>query len=155
MRKTVLFAISVVLAAGAMGTASAQGSDNPAVKARKALMQLYAFNIGQLGGMAKGEVDYNAEAASLAANNLVTLSQVGQMAMWPQGSDNASDAGSRALPAIWTNFPDVSAKGKAFADAAVAMQAAAGKDLASLQAAIGALGGSCSECHKAYRAPLN
>jgi len=33
------------------------------------------------------------------------------------------------------------------------MADAAGFDLASLQAAMGPLGGACSDCHKAYRAP--
>jgi cytochrome c556 len=73
--------------------------------------------------------------------------------MWPQGTDNEADPNSRALPAIWTNFPDVAAKGKALADAAVAMQAAAGKDLDSLRAAMGPLGASCGACHKVYRGP--
>jgi len=61
--------------------------------------------------------------------------------------------GTRALPALWENFPDLMTKGKALADAAAGMADAAGTDLASLQAAMGPLGGACSACHKAYRAP--
>lgn len=147
-----------VLAAGllsvaAIGSAIAQESENPAVKARTSIMQLYAFNLGTLGGMAKGETEYNAEAATRAANNLVVLTQIDQSAMWPAGSDNVSDPSTRALPAIWENFPDVGAKGQAMADAAVAMQAAAGQNVEALKGAMGNLGGACSACHKAYRAP--
>lgn len=154
MLKKLVIATTVVASVMA-NTAIAQDKSNPAIKARQAQMQLYSFNLGQLAAMAKGNVDYNADAAMAAANNLVALSQMNQSAMWPQGTDNASDSSTRALPAIWENFPDVFAKGQAFADAAVAMQAAAGVDLASLQGAMGALGGSCSGCHKPYRGPRN
>ena len=155
MNKVTVFALAGGLTAAVLGSAIAQESENAAIKARTSVMQLYAFNLGALGAMAKGEVEYDAEAASKAANNLVTLTQVDQSAMWPPGSDNASDPTSRALPAIWENYPDVSAKGKAMSDAALAMQSAAGQDLDALRAAMGGLGGACSACHKAYRAPMN
>ena len=155
MKRITTLALAGALGATFIGSATAHDIDNAAVKARIALMQLYAFNLSTLGAMAKGDVAYDAEAASRAAGTLVTLSQVDQSAMWPAGSDSASDPASRALPAIWENFPDVSAKGAAFGEAAVAMQAAAGQDLEALQAAMGTLGGTCSACHKAYRAPKN
>ena len=44
-----------ILSVAAIGTAIAHESENPAVKARTSIMQLYAFNLGTLGGMAKGE----------------------------------------------------------------------------------------------------
>ncbi len=154
IKKSSIFAAGLISVA-VIGTAIAHESENPAIKARTSIMQLYSFNLGTLGGMAKGEVDYNAEAATKAANNLVVLTQIDQSAMWPPGTDSESDPSSRALPAIWENFPDVGAKGQAMADAAVAMQAAAGQDVEALKAAMGDLGGSCSACHKAYRAPAN
>ncbi|WP_299723377.1 cytochrome c [uncultured Tateyamaria sp.] len=155
MNKTVTLAIAGFATAAAIGTAIAQQSGNPAVKARTSIMQLYAFNLGALGAMAKGDVEYDAQAASSAANNLVTLTQIDQSRMWPAGSDNSADASSRALPALWQNFPDVMAKGAALSEAAVVMQAAAGQDLDSLRAAMGGVGNACSACHKAYRAPQN
>ena len=155
MKKLTIFALAGGLTAAVLGTAIAHESENPAVKARTSIMQLYAFNLGTLGAMAKGDVDYNAEAASKAATNLVTLTQLDQTAMWPPGSDNASDPSTRALPAIWENFPDVFAKGMAMSDAALAMQTAAAQDLDALRGAMGALGASCNACHKDYRAPMN
>ena len=153
MKKSLLLAAAGVAATLTFGTAIAEEKAHPAVTARVSLMNLYANNLGALGAMAKGNVEYNAEAASAAANNLALLVQLDQSALWPQGTDSESISGTRALPALWANFPDVMAKGKAMADAVTAMQAAAGTDLASLQGAMGALGGSCSACHKAYRAP--
>ncbi len=126
---------------------------HPAVKARQAQMSLYAFNLGALGAMAKGEVDYDAEAAQGAASNLVALSTLAAGPMWAPGTDDMSVEGTRALATAWENMEDIMAKGTAMAEAASAMADAAGTDLASLQAAMGPLGGACSECHKAYRAP--
>ena len=153
MNKPISLAGAALAAATVIGTAIAHEGDNPAIKARNSVMQLYAFNLGVLGAMAKGEVEYSAPAATSAANNLVTLTQIDQSAMWPAGSDNSADASSRALPALWQDFPDVMAKGEALSDAVVVMQGAAGQDLDALRAAIGDVGKACSACHKAYRAP--
>lgn len=155
MKSKLVLAVAGVMAATTFGTAIAHEVANPAVKARQAIMQLYANNLGTLGAMAKGNVEYDAGAASAAANNLVMLTSLDQSTLWPAGSDSGSDATSRALADIWTNFPDVGAKGAALAEAASAMQTAAGQDLDSLRAAMGPLGGACSGCHKAYRAPNN
>ena len=145
--------VAAALAASLLaGTALAGGhGGNPAVKARKAHMQLYAFNLGVLGGMAKGEVEYNADAASAAAANLSALTKLDQMAYWVPGTDSDSVEGSRSLAKIWDNVPDVVSKSEALAAAAATMEGAAGGGLESLQSAMGPLGGSCGDCHKAYR----
>lgn len=124
-----------------------------AIGARQSQMKLYAFNLGLLGDMAKGAVAYDADAAGKAAANLAALTRLDQSRMWPQGSDDMSVDGTRALPALWENLPDVMAKGAATAEAAAGMEAAAGAGLEQLQAALGPLGGACGACHKAYRAP--
>lgn len=155
MKTSVLLTVAGIATALFVGTASADEARHPAVTARTSLMKLYANNLGQLGAMAKGEAAYDAEAASKAAGNLALLVQLDQSTLWPQGTDNGSIDGTRALPDLWQNFPDVMAKGAALGEAVTAMQAAAGTDLASLQGAMGALGGACAACHKAYRAPEN
>lgn len=146
-----LAAAACILSTLGVGVAQAQDVEK-AVKARQSLMQLYAHYLGTLGGMAKGSVDYNAETAGNAAASLASLAKVDQSAMWPQGSDtDALGDATAALPAIWTTFPAITEKGAAFAAAADKMAAAAGTDLASLQAAMGELGGTCGACHKDYR----
>lgn len=147
-------ALGLLLAAVSAGVVSAASETAaPAIKARQSLMQLYAFNLGTLGAMAQEKMPYDAQAAAVAAGNLAALTKLDASAMWPGGSDSASAEGTRALPGIWENFPDVGAKAGALTTAADAMAAAAGTDLASLQAAMGPLGGACGGCHKAYRAP--
>lgn len=144
-----------ILAGAASGQDAAQKALNDATKARQAQMQLYAFNLGLLGGMAKGEVPYDAAAATAAAGNLASLAQLDQSRIWLEGSDEMGVDGSKALPAIWENIPDVMSKATDLVTAAKAMQASAGTDLASLQASMGTLGGACGACHKAYRVPSN
>lgn len=140
--------------AGSLALADTHGAGpfDAAIKARKAQMQLYAFNLGTLGAMAKGEIDYDAGKASAAAENLAALSGLNLAAAWPQGSDNTAAEGTRALPAIWENFPDVAAKSQALNQAATELAAAAGMDLDSLRGAIGPVGQACGACHKQYRA---
>ncbi len=153
MKKTIAYTIASFVAISAIGTAIAHQGTNPAIKARNSIMQIYAFNLGKLGAMTKGEVEYDATAATRAATNLVIATQIDQSEMWPMGTDSFEDENSRALPEIWDNIPDMMAKGQALSEAALVMQTAAGTDLDSLRAAMGGVGGACSACHKAYRAP--
>ena len=152
-RKALLISATV----GAMTTtAVADGHAGPhaaAIKARQSLMTLYAFNLGVLGAMAKGDVDYSADAASAAASNLAALTSMNMAAAWPAGSDSFSVEGTRAKPDIWENFPDVASHAGALAAAAAAAAETAGNSLEALQAAMGPLGGACGACHRAYREP--
>ncbi|WP_333830906.1 c-type cytochrome [Pararhodobacter sp.] len=128
-------------------------ANEAAIGARKAQFQLFAFNLGVLGSMAQGRTDYDSGAAQAAADHLYHLTRVANPALWPEGSDNATAANTRALPAIWENLEDFAGRYAALQSGAEAMQAAAGTDLASLQGALGALGGACGACHDSYRAP--
>ena len=126
------------------------------IKARKAAMTLYSFNIGILAAMAKGEAEYDAKAAQAAANDLlaaVSLENGG--AMWPQGSDVEAlgKEVTRAKKEIWTTYPAVTEKSKAMKAAAEKMAAAAGGGLDSLKGALGPVGGGCKGCHDDFRAP--
>lgn len=138
------------------GVAVADGPFDGALKARKGDMQMRAYNLGILGAMAKGKVDYNAKAASAAAHNLKVLSTLNASAMWPQGSDaGALGDATTASPELWKSFPKVIEAAKAFGAATDVMVAAAGKDLPSLQAAMGVVGKSCGGCHKPFRVKKN
>lgn len=143
--RTCLTAASAALI---LTTATAQAD---ALKARQGQMQLYAHNLGILGSMAKGAVDYDAAAASAAASNLATLAKLDQSTLWPQGTAVGDVEGSRALPELWSTYPAVLDASAALVTAADAMDAAAGQGLEQLQAAMGPLGGACGGCHKLYR----
>lgn len=161
MKKTFTF-LSAAIVAGAVG-GSAIGESHvdkaimAAIKARQAHMTLYAFNIGLLGGMAKGAIPYDADAASKAAANLDALAHTDQSRMWPPGSDSfeLSEDITAAKPEIWSDGGKIMEKIKALDEATVSMAKAAGGGLDSLKAAIGPLGEACGSCHKAYRISKN
>lgn len=148
-------ALALTLAGSFAALGGGHSDANPAVTARVNVMELYGFHLGILGGMAEGKVDYDAAAASAAANNLLALASLDQSAWWPAGTDNASIEGTRALPKIWEDFEGVSAKGQAFGEATANLASVAGDGLEALQGAIGPVGRSCGGCHREYRAPRN
>ena len=81
--------IATLATALVAGTAVAQDA-NPAIAARKAHMDLYAFNLGLVGGMARGNIEYDADAASAAAANIAALSKIDQSRYWPEGTSTAA-----------------------------------------------------------------
>lgn len=147
------FAGLTIAAIGLAGMAVAQ--DDPfkmQIKARQGNMAYRALQLGVLGGMAKGDIAYDAAAAQKAADNLLAASTLDGSMLWPKGSESGASAGSNALAAIWEDGSGIGDKAKALADAAVAMQAAAGTDLDSLKMAMGGVGEACAGCHKPFRA---
>lgn len=152
LKRTVFLGVAAAAVAATAVFAASHGGPPPQVKARKAHMQLYAFNLGTLGAMAKGEMEFDAEKAQRAADNLATLVTVNQMDYWVPGTTSAEVMESRLKPAMFDNFPDVMVKVGALSDAVMAMQAAAGT-LDGVRASIGAVGGACGGCHKPYREP--
>jgi len=122
-----------------------------AIKARQGLMQVYSFNLGMLSAMAKGEQDYDAELAVIAAENLSAAASMNTGPMWPQGSSN-EDHETRALPEIWSTYPKVAEKGKALTEASAALASVAGDGLDALKGGIGDVGKSCKGCHDDFRA---
>jgi len=145
---------ALVAGAAFAGPAMADGHLEAAVVARQSVMRLYVHNISLLGGMAQGKIEYDAETAGRAAEALALVARIDQSRMWPMGSDNGTLGNmTRAKPEIWGIASDVGAKYSALQDATAALAKVAADDLAALQGAIGAVGGACSACHKAYRGP--
>lgn len=158
MKKTILVAM-VTLALGT-STYFAIAADEVAfareIKARQSFMQVYAFNLGILGAMAKGEKPYDADMASAAANNLLAASKMSNGAMWPAGSDLGADGlegVTWAKPEIWTTYPEIGEKGKALTEALTSMAAVAGDGLDAVRGNMGGVGDGCKGCHESFRMP--
>lgn len=147
-------AVTAALAVATVGitAAAANPTVENAIRARKAQMQLQAFNLGVIGAMVQGNAPYDAATAQAAADNLVALAALSASLTWPEGSQSGAAADTRALPAIWENLADFAAKYEALGAGAAAMQAAAGGGLDAVKAAMGGLGGACAACHQSYRA---
>jgi cytochrome c556 len=119
-------------------------STDPTVIARQDLMKIIGKNTKVLGDMAGGKAAFDAAAAEAAKVALVAASAEISAKFEP----NVTDAGSEAKPEVWTNWEDFAAKGKALNAAATALDTAT---VESVGAGMGAVGGSCGACHKAYR----
>jgi cytochrome c556 len=132
----------------------AQSPVEQTVGARRALMRLQAYSLGQLFMMAQGKMPYDAKAADVAAKNLTTVTSYDIAPLFPKGSDDKQVKNTHALPEIWQNEDDFFAKYADMHKAAVAVAEVAGNGLDGLKGAIGGLGHACGACHKTYRAPL-
>lgn len=68
-------------------------------------------------------------------------------ALFPEGS-----GGDDALPGIWENFDDFTAKAQNLGnEAGLLVSAADGGDMATVGAQFDKVGGACGACHKPYR----
>lgn len=146
---------ALALATTAVLAASHSGPADGAIKARKAHMQLMAFELGPIGAMAKGEMDYDAEVAAAYAGNLAALASMDWTAYMVEGSDNGSMEGTRLLPAALSDMDGFFKAQNDLATAAAALAESAGNGVEALQAGLGPVGGACGACHKAYRAAAN
>ena len=150
-RNITLAAVGLAIAATAVLAGSHAGPFDAQVTARQSHMKLNGHNVYYLIGMVRGRAEYDADAAQAAADNAVLLAQVNQVRYWPQGSDSDAIPGTKALPAIWKNFPDITEKLKAVNAAALELQAVAGNGLEPMGVAVTALNNACNACHKQYR----
>ena len=145
-------------AAFAFGSNVAVAADTPfekEIEARKSFMTVVGFNMGILGGMAKGKVPYDSAQADAAAQNIYSASKMNTAAMWPEGSDNSNPelkGFTEALPYSWENYDDVAEKQTAWVDASKALAENAGTSLADLRKTIGPVGKSCKGCHNVTKA---
>ncbi len=122
------------------------------IKARQGEMQLKSFNAGPLFGMSKGKIEYNAELAASLANNLLLQTQLKMGRAWAEGTDNVTYEGKTgALPEIWSTYPEVAEKGKAYVKAVTELAPIAGNGLDALKSKMGALGKGCKGCHDDFR----
>jgi cytochrome c556 len=123
-----------------------------AIKARQGEMQLRAFNVGPLFGMAKGKIDYDAALAAKLAGNLKLMLDLDNGRAWAKGSDiEAYNGKTTALPKIWTTYPEIGEYGKKYAAAVNELAAVAGNGVDALKSKMGALGKSCKGCHDEFR----
>ena len=142
-----------VVATATLAASHAGKISNKAVAARHAQMQMISYNTSLLGAVAKGEVEFNAEAVNSAATNLNILAKMDTTTLWTTGTEQGAVDGSRAKPEIWTDAAGFADKFAALEKASAAMMGAADQD--AVKASMGAIGGTCKACHESYRGPKN
>lgn len=143
MRFAKALAIGAIFVAGA-AFAQEEPTDPNAI-ARSEVMKAIGTNVGVLGGMASGKDAFDAAKAETAKAALVEAAQRIETAYAEPG---APDPVSEAKPEIWANWDDFLVKAGALADAATAIDVAS---VETIGAGMGAIGGTCRDCHTTYR----
>ncbi|MES9882059.1 MAG: cytochrome c [Sedimenticola sp.] len=133
---------SLVFAAGLQ----AHGSP---LEYRQGAMNLLAWNMKPMGRMVKGEMSFDKAVFKRHADDLTAVVHLDLLSGFPDDSDSGE---TDALPDIWLDFEDFTAKYRDMQKAAKTLsKAAAGGDMEKIKPAFGALGKSCKACHKPYR----
>ena len=129
----------------ALGVTAVAAQSDP-IGARKAMMKSNGSSAGQGAKFMKGEEPFDlAKAQAIFAAYQKTAAEIGKL--FP---DNSKTGDTAALPAVWENKADFSAKlAKLGADAKDA--AAKVKDEASFKAVFPDVQKNCGGCHNTYR----
>lgn len=145
-----LFRIGVVGAAilAATGVAMAQMAPEEAVETRKTIMKSVGAATGVGGGMAKGEIAFDAKVAGSVIAAYVAAAHTFDD-YFPEGSENVG--GTKAAPAIWEDRAGFEAEVAKFREASEAAAAAKPADAESFQPLFGAIAATCKSCHQNYR----
>ncbi len=141
----------LLLAAALTASMTAAAADyKRLVDYRQSGFTIIGWNMGTVGAMARGKVDFNAERFSDAADRIAFMSTVVDDT-FVKGSMGGS---SNALLEIEDNWDDFNAKMAQFQEAATALRdkSKGAKSIDDVKAEIGALGKSCKGCHDSYKA---
>ena len=130
------------------GVALAGQATDPDAKMRQDLMDANGAAMKVLGGMASGDVAFDATAAAAAVKALVDDAANIPVAFKNQG---AADPKSAAKPEIWTNWDAFVKNAAALGTAASAMDTTS---LDGIKAGLGAVGGACKTCHTDFKAAM-
>lgn len=141
------FLISVTGFTTSISTASAD-----VIKDRQDKMEIVGKSMGIVGKMAKGQTDFDGEAA-LAAFVAMKDAAEGYETLFPEGSETGGE--TEAAPAIFTDRAGFEAKVADFKASLVKVTAAAPASVEALGASVGEVGQNCGVCHKAYRVKKN
>ena len=122
-----------------------------AVEFRQALLQLVRSNVGVLGAMAKGKVEYDTDVMLTNGQRLEQLSLM--MDDYFATDTRNFDVETAALDKIWTQQDDFASKVDAMTEAAQTLQVAAKSgDKGQYKDAIGGIFKTCKGCHDSYKA---
>ncbi|MDB6178575.1 cytochrome c [Paracoccus sp. Z330] len=132
--------------------ATAQSTED-VMEARHGFMRMLALNMGQLSGMAKGEIEYDEAAAATAAANIEALTQYTATGLFVPGTSSEDLENSGALPAVWDNSEKFAQEFQSFAEAATGASEGVKGGQGNIGPVLQKLGGSCKSCHDDFRKP--
>jgi cytochrome c556 len=142
-----MFRTMLAVTAIAVGITAVAAQSDP-IAARKQHMKEVGTQTKTGGGMAKGEVPYDQAKAQGIFTAYVKAGE-DLPKLFPETSKTGGD--TAALPTIWANMSDFTAKAAKFvADSKAALSSV--KDLDSFKGAFSGVTKNCGGCHETYRA---
>lgn len=123
-----------------------------AIKARQGFMKVVVWEAGPLFGMAKGDIEYDGEAATAHAENVVAVTQYHFPRLFIDGTsiDDRPDQ-TRALAAVWEKPDEFAEAYETLQTRASAVADVAGDGQEALAGAVSELGKACGNCHDNFR----
>lgn len=152
MNKIARRAIAASAALAFASVAIAQSSEHrEAAEARLNMMELQAYNLAIIGNMARGRTEFDAEAASAAANRLADLAAADWLAYFPAGTSADDIDTSRVEPIVWDKWDDFIGKKDDLVAVTQRLAGAEMTDVAPLRESLVELTEACGACHRDYR----
>ena len=148
MKKLITLAVAMGLAFGGM-TAHADERTQQIIETRQGLLKLLGYYIGPIVGMARQQVDYDADLVAANAEKIAGLAPL--IVDVFQHDTSASDIESESLDGIWENLDDFNGKAATLAERASALAAATAEGQGAAMKAFGGMGAACKSCHDDYR----
>lgn len=133
-----------------LNSASAAAADKPeyAVMYRQGIMNALAWNIGPLGKMLKGELDFDAARFSFLAQRAALLAPMALEGFTP----DTAEVKSRVNPALWQHRDDFKDRMQALqAVSAELAKAAKIGDEANIRVVFSDTVKMCKSCHDQYQ----
>ncbi len=142
---------AAALAAGSAWAQDANAQAQNAVEIRQSIFKLMGWNMGPLGGMLRGNMDFDIERVQLSAERMSALAP-----MIPDAfatDTRGADVETAALDGIWDSQDAFNDKAAALIDALGQLKEAADSgDEGATRQAMGGVGAACGSCHDDFRA---
>jgi cytochrome c556 len=135
--------------AGAVLAQGAPSKGEQALKYRKALYQVMAWNFGPMGAMAQGKVPYDAAEFARRAERVAAVAPMLSEAFPPETKGLPQ---SELKPEMWTNRADFDAKMQDLVERSATLASVAKSgDFEKSKAAFFDTANTCKACHDKYK----
>ncbi|KPH62936.1 cytochrome C [Pseudoalteromonas porphyrae] len=142
--------LGTVLSTLALGASAESVFEEPsdAIEYRQAAFSMIRVQIGDMGDMLKGKVEFDAQRFQKRANNAAALSKM----PWEAFGAGTDKGDTSALPAIWSDNETFMKKATAFQQYADELAVAAQSgDKKLIAKAFGPWAKGCKDCHTSFK----
>lgn len=142
--------VSLLLMFSTIVTADEGTQAEKAIKYRKGVFHVIAWNFAPMGAMVKGEMAFDAEQFAKNAERVKIMSEMPSLEGFIEGSDKGD---TEAKAEIWQNWDDFKAGMEKFQQEATKLAEVAQKasQVEDVKAQLEATAKTCKSCHDDYK----